>query len=82
MEPRVSTDVGRKAREATMKLSMDLDLLTLQTLAEVIARSQIVVEHPADPAMRLPAGFDATDVAILDWIVAEGRRVGRGLVQM
>jgi hypothetical protein len=71
-----------KAREATMKLSMDLDLLTLETLAEVIAHSQIVVEHPADPATRLPAGFDATDVAILDWIVAEGRRVGRGLVQM
>ncbi len=65
-----------------MKFSMDQDLLTLQTLAELIAHSQIIVEHPAGPSTRLPAGFDATDLAILDWIVAEGRRVGRGLVQM
>jgi|HubBroStandDraft_6_1064221.scaffolds.fasta_scaffold824484_2 hypothetical protein len=48
----------------------------LETLATVIARSQIVV---ADPALRprLPLGFDEVDVAILDWIAAEGRRAGR-----
>jgi hypothetical protein len=48
----------------------------LETLAMVIARSQIVV---ADPALRqlLPAGFDEVDVVILDWIAAEGRRAGR-----
>jgi hypothetical protein len=46
----------------------------------VIARSQIVV---ADPALRerlpqrLPSGFDEVDVAVLDWIAAEGRRAGR-----
>jgi hypothetical protein len=47
----------------------------LETLAMVIARSQIIV---ADPALRqlLPAGFDEVDAAILDWIAAEGRRVG------
>ena len=48
----------------------------LETLAMVIARSQIVV---ADSALRqpLPAGFDEVDVIILDWIAAEGRRAGR-----
>jgi hypothetical protein len=52
----------------------------LDTLAMVIARSQIVV---ADPALRerlpqrLPSGFDEVDVAVLDWIAAEGRRAGR-----
>ena len=65
-----------------MKHSMDQDLLTLETLTEVIAHSQIIVENAADRTVRLPAGFDATDVAILDRIVAEGRRIGRGLVQM
>jgi hypothetical protein len=46
----------------------------VETLAAVIARSQIVV---AEPAKRLPAGYDDVDVAILDWIAAEGRRAGR-----
>jgi hypothetical protein len=61
---------------------MDQDLFSLETLTDVIAHSQIVVENAAGRAVRLPTGFDATDVAILDWIVAEGRRVGCGLVQM
>jgi len=65
-----------------MKLSMDQDLFSLETLTDVIALSQIIVENAAARAVLLPTGFDATDVAILDWIVAEGRRVGRGLVQM
>ncbi len=65
-----------------MKLSMDYGLLTLETLTEVIGRSEIVVAHPADHVKSLPAGFDATDLAILVWIVAEGRRAGRGLVQL
>ena len=36
----------------------------------------------ARPAARFPAGFDEVDVAILDWIVAEGRRIGRGFALM
>jgi hypothetical protein len=66
----------------------DSDAFTLETLAAVIAHSQIVLESSvvaesaAKPAPHLPAGFDATDVAVLDWIVAEGRRLGRGIVQM
>ncbi len=53
----------------------------LATLAAVIARSQIVVADRSAPR-RLPAGFDDVDVAILDWIVAESRRAGNGLVRM
>ena len=51
------------------------------TLAAVIAHSQIVVPRPPS-AIRLPAGFDAVDLAVLDWIAAEGRRAGRSLVRM
>jgi hypothetical protein len=65
-----------------MQLPTDHIGPNLETLTAVIARSQIVVSAPAAPARRLPAGFDDTDVAVLDWIVAEGRRLGRGLVQM
>ncbi len=53
----------------------------LATIAAVIAHSQIVVPPPA-VRRRLPAGFDAVDVAILDWIAAEGRRAGRSFVRM
>jgi len=60
---------------------LDVEAFTVETLAAVIARSQIVVESP-NSAMPLPDCFDATDIAVLDWIVAEGRRLGRGLVQM
>jgi len=49
----------------------------LATLTAVIARSPIVL---AAPASRLPAGFEAVDIAILEWIAAEGRRIGRRCV--
>ena len=62
-----------------MKPSIDQDRVTLEMLAATIAHSQIVV---AAPAKRLPDGFDDVDVAILDWIAAEGRRVGRSFVRM
>jgi hypothetical protein len=51
----------------------------IETLAAAIARSQIVLAAPARP---LPAGYQAVDVAILDWIVAEGRRLGRRYLPM
>ena len=53
----------------------------LETLTAVIAHSQIIA---VAPSLRrpLPAGFDATDVAILEWIAAEGRRAGRSLLRM
>jgi hypothetical protein len=56
----------------------------VETLAAVIERSQIVVARvrakytlPRHCVVDLPAGFDQTDVAILDWIAAEGRRASR-----
>jgi hypothetical protein len=48
----------------------------LETLAAVIARSQIIVSD-RPPYRRLPSGFDDVDVDILDWIAAEGRRARR-----
>jgi hypothetical protein len=51
----------------------------VDTLAAVIAHSQIVV---AAPCRRLPAGFDEVDIAILDWIVAETRYAGRSYLPM
>jgi hypothetical protein len=38
-----------------------------------------VVAQPAKPAPHFPAGFDEVDISILDWIAAEGRRVGSTL---
>ncbi len=52
----------------------------LATLAAVIARSQIIVV--AEPATALPDGYDEVDVAVLEWIAAEGRRAGRSFVRM
>jgi hypothetical protein len=50
---------------------------TIEALAAVIAHSQIVVAQPQRPMPSLPAGFDDSDIAVLDWIAAEGRRLGR-----
>jgi hypothetical protein len=53
---------------------------TIEALAAVIAHSQIVVaQHRPMPS--LPAGFDDSDIAVLDWIAAEGRRFGRGILR-
>ncbi len=62
-----------------MKLSIDQDRATLETLVTAIAHSPIVV---AGLAKRLPDGFDDVDVAILDWIAAEGCRLGRSFTRM
>jgi hypothetical protein len=73
-----------------MKLAIDQQHADLETLAAVIAHSQIVVPQiavrrrfawPAQSRL-LPAGFDETDIAVLDWIAAEGRRAGRSFVRM
>ena len=65
-----------------MKLPRDQNGLALETLAAMIAHSQIVVVQPAKPASRLPAGFDEVDISILDWIAREGQRVGGSFVKM
>ena len=57
----------------------------LEMLAAVIAHSQIVIPAAlAQPVRRgrLPAGFEEADIAILDWIAAEGLRAGRSFVRM
>jgi hypothetical protein len=57
----------------------------LETLAAVIARSQIFIARVlVRPALRrrLPAGFEEVDIAILDWIAAEGRRVERSYLPL
>lgn len=51
----------------------------LATLRAVIAHSQIYVLGLPGSVRALPPGFGAADVAILEWIAAEGRRAGRRL---
>jgi hypothetical protein len=51
---------------------------TIERISAVIAHSQTVVAQPSRAVSSLPVGFDYADIAILDWIAAEGRR-GRGL---
>jgi hypothetical protein len=51
----------------------------LATLLAVIAHSQIVVRASARLVQSLPDGFEAVDLAVLEWIAAEGRRTGRRL---
>jgi hypothetical protein len=47
----------------------------LSTLTAAIAHSQLVVTLAV--AQRFPVGFDDQDVAILQWIAAEGRHAKR-----
>jgi len=65
-----------------MVLLIDREGLVLEAITAAIARSQIVVREPARPASRFPVGFEDVDVAVLEWIAAEGRRLGRSFVQM
>ncbi|HMK69627.1 MAG TPA: hypothetical protein VK442_01515 [Xanthobacteraceae bacterium] len=62
-----------------MQLLTDEDDAALAMLIAAIAHSPIIV---AAPAQRLPDGFDDADLAILDWIVAEGRRLGSSALPM
>jgi hypothetical protein len=54
----------------------------LAALVAVIAHSPIVVCQPPSLAPPLPAGFEAVDLAILEWIAAEGRRAGQRLARV
>jgi hypothetical protein len=58
-----------------------VEFADLAAIASAIARSQIIFRRIlAWPMLRigrrfdLPAGFDDVDIAILEWIAAEGRR--------
>jgi hypothetical protein len=48
--------------------------LDIATITSVIKRSDILVAAAAE---RLPAGYDQVDVAVLRWIVSDGRRSRR-----
>ncbi len=63
-----------------MKILMGGELSLLETILALIGRSTIVMANPvaAEPNAHLPAGFTVDDIAVLDWIAAEGRRIGRG----
>ena len=54
----------------------------IATLAAMISHSQIVVPEPPRCLECFPAGYEDIDIAILDWIAAEGRRVGGALALM
>ncbi len=54
----------------------------IATLAAMVSHSQIVVSDPPQYTACFPAGYEEVDIAVLEWIAAEGRRVGRGLALM
>jgi hypothetical protein len=51
------------------------DATKVAVITAAIAHSQIVCARTLGPAQALPFGFDEVDVAILEWIAVEGRRV-------
>jgi hypothetical protein len=53
---------------------------TIERISAVIAHSQIAAAPPRRAVSSLPGEFDYADVAVLDWIAAEGRRLGRALL--
>lgn len=65
-----------------MRQADDQGAVAFATLTAVIAHSPIVLPRPIGFSAYLPAGFDAVDIAVLDWIAAEGRRAGRRFVRM
>jgi hypothetical protein len=59
----------------------------LDRIVAVIARSPIVVSglcstEPGARLAALPDHFNEVDLAILDWIAAEGRRIGRNVARI
>jgi len=63
-------------------MAAGIDYQTVETLAVVIGCSQIVMAQPRTPMPSLPGGFDSVDIAVLDWIAAEGRSVSRRFLRM
>jgi hypothetical protein len=55
---------------------------SIETFAVLIALSQIVVADTRSAVSNLPGGFDHLDIAVLDWITAEGRSVSCNLMRM
>ena len=62
-----------------MQILVDCEHSLLAAILALIGRSPITVVRQAP---NLPAGFTEVDVAILDWIAEEGRRIGRGYARL
>jgi hypothetical protein len=62
-----------------MKCRMDQNPVSVETIAATIARSPIVV---LPPVTLLPAGFEEVDLAILNWLAGEARRMRRSFALM
>jgi hypothetical protein len=58
---------------------MDQNPVSAQTIGAVIARSPIVV---LPPVTLLPPGFDEEDLAVLNWLAAEGQRLRRSFAAL
>jgi hypothetical protein len=58
-----------------MQILVRRDRSLLEAILAMIGCSPIAIARPAPD---LPAGFTDVDAAVLDWIAAEGRRIGRG----
>ena len=62
-----------------MQILVSRDHSLLEAILALIGRSPINV---AKPVVTLPAGFTEVDAAVLEWIAAEGRRIGRGYARL
>lgn len=73
-------------------MNIGTEFSDLDIIVAVIAHSQIIAQIAvaAPPAHRypfadprpLPSGFGEVDAAVLEWIAAEGRRVGRAIARL
>jgi hypothetical protein len=55
-----------------MNSPMDQNPVSAETIGALIASSPILV---LPPVTLLPPGFDEVDVAVLNWLAAEGQRL-------
>jgi len=81
-----SAAIGSNRAEAAM-LTTPTTYCGLDRIVAVIARSPIVVSDvcSAEASTRLaalPDHFDKVDLAILDWLAAEGRRIRRSVARI
>ena len=63
-----------------MTFARDQGCPRLEALVALIAHSPIVVAEPHNPAERFLIGFKDVDIAVLNWIAGERRRLGAILV--
>jgi hypothetical protein len=75
--------VGSNRVEATTVTTYsDLDRAVAVITHSPIVLSDLCSPEPGVRLAGLPDRFDDVDLAILDWITAEGRRIGRSVVRI